>query len=351
MPKSPDQKPVLFYLYWALAGGLETPFFLVLFSPHNHYLANHFSLSLAMHALATVTVFFSLPKGVDWFHHERCWPKTFILWVGFLPALGWILCGALYLFYRQPKNPDEIFKEDDGEKFDPVRERLFFVEQSAVEHDVKVTQGLDFLPLADILAGNDTNLKRGAVENLCRLGNYESINLLLAYRNAADPEVRFYVTTALTRIKKELDEELDAAKRQMQKDVYKISSRVFLAKIYWRYARSHLLDVATSRRYVEESVHHLAYVLESGFAREEVYWLLFEIHFEDQNWEACLQDIQKLASQGKGDVTRIFQVKARLYFRMGKYEELLLLINKPDPAINLDAEWQSLMMAWQENLT
>lgn len=347
MPRQPEPKHLRrFIIFWFTAGILEFPYAVAFLAANPYYLVNRPQMALAMHLLATLTMFFSLPKGEDWFHHERCWPKTFVLWVGFLPLLGWILSGVLYFFYRPPKNLETLFEVEEGEKYNAATERLYFAPQVAPERFARIHQGLDFLPLADIMAGDDINLKRGAVENLYRLGSFEAIALLLAYRSDPNPELRFFVTSALTKLKKELDEELDAAKRQMQKDVYKVSSRIFLAKVYLRYAKTGLLDEFTAKRYREEAVYHLRFALESGYARKEVYWLLFELYRESQNWPEALKILDLLERQDKNEEVKILESKAQLYFKMGKFQDVLEILRSLKSENKLDEQWQGLASSW-----
>lgn len=349
MSKAPEHKKNTprFLVYFSLAGVLELPFFLGLFTMHHGFLVAEFSLSLAMHLLAAITIFFAQPRGEGWFHHERSWPRAFFLWVIFLPTMGWIAAGVLYLFYSHLRNVESLFSEED-EFFNAGSERLFFVPQTDIPLSKRISRGLDFLPLADVMAGENIALKRGAIDNLYRLGNPESISLLLSYRNDPSPDVRFFVTTALTKIKKEFDEELDASRRQMQRDIYKVSSRVFLAKIYLRYAKSGLLDEVTGVGYTDEALHHLHYALDSGYARDEVYWILFDLYYGKKQWSAALEILDRMAASGKVEDKKLLQASIKIFFRQGSYHDLARTLRDLTRIPGVNDEWKSLAIAWAE---
>ncbi|MEK6544141.1 MAG: HEAT repeat domain-containing protein [Elusimicrobiota bacterium] len=168
------------------------------------------------------------------------------------PVFGWFICAATTRrLYEHSGNLSALHTDEPQlltaqARIDtPIRidDRLKFV-----------TAGSDIMPFADILAGNDNDLKRSAVENLARLKTPEAIKVLLDHRSDTSAETRFYVITAINKIKKEFDEELDAAKRQMRKDVHDDHALWALAKMYKTYADSGLLDAVLADHYHSEAV-------------------------------------------------------------------------------------------------
>jgi polysaccharide biosynthesis protein PelE len=331
-----------FFYYWILAGILEFPFLLALMQ-NPYFLERKFSLTVSAHLLACITIFFSLPKDKGWFHFLRAWPKVFSYFVFFLPVFGWIFVLGIYLSYCTPKEPDAIFDEDVTFQ-DKVFELVSKQDTSSKED--KINRSLDFLPWADILNGDDIDLKRGAIEQLAKLATPEAIEILLHHRSDDSPEVRFYVTSALTRLKKSFDEELEAAKIQMQENVYMIDARILLAKIYINYARSHLLDEATEKSYNKEAVYHLMYAIDTDPKLSESYWLLLDLYRQEERWINALDLVKQIEKNGIATTDQIIKFRVELYYHTHRYDLLINEFKKMKDIPNVENEWKKLSFWW-----
>lgn len=318
---------IRFLLLWLAAGLCEGGFF--------WFLDAEAVLALALHGAALLLLIFSVP-------FVSPWRPVFLLFTGLFPVLGWLGSAVLYAsaIFFPPKPP--IGEEAlwwEGPSIKPILSR-------PLARREQVARELDFLPLADVLAGQDVDLKRGAVEKLAQFKTPEAIQVLLAHRGDPSIEVRFYVTTALTRIKRELDEELDAAKKQMKKDVYKISGRIFLAKVYLQYSRSGLLDPVTANAYELEAQYHLDFSLQSEFASVEAFQLLIGIYLGRKNWERALQVVKLLEGRAKASPEDLAKIRIDILYRSGRYEEIPKTLAE-QAVIFSDPHWQAMAHWWR----
>lgn len=299
--------------------------------------------AFAAHLLAALTYFFAEPKGSGWIHGGRYWSKTGFVLIFFLPVFGWLVVPVLFFFKeRSPDYVPNTDKDQDAEDF-------LMLPKPAVQETPnetwreRVMRELDFLPLADVLAGHDVELKRGAIERLATLKTVESIALLMAHRSDPSPEVRFFVTSALGRVKKEFDEQLDAAKHEMQKNIYKVSARVFLAKIYLQYVNVGLLDMVSRTTFENEALYHLEYAAKTEYARPEVFEMLAGIRADRKEWALAFAALEKLDAELGG--IELLRRKIELLFLAGRYREMIALLSplregaKVDPSLQALARW------------
>lgn len=333
-----------FGFFWFLAVLCEAPVGAFLFSlPHATFV-----YAVLGHAASVLCFFVSVPKGnAGWFSKQRLWARTLVMFSAFLPLLGWLFCG--FLFFYIYKNPESQHQLDvlDEKVFQPT-DSLFseFLPVDAVSREKMIRDQIDLIPLADILVGDDLALKRGAIEKLALLKNPESLQILLRHRSDDSPEVRFYVTSVLTRIKKEYDDELEAAKLEMQKDVYKVSSRTFLAKIYWQYGTSGLVDEATAHTYIGEAEYHLRYVIETPYASVQAYELLLALLLHLERWGDASVILEKMSAHPDASKNEVLKMEADIFYKKGEYSMMKPKLKALLDLGETDLEWVTLARFW-----
>ncbi len=248
-----------FFLVWVLACLLEA--LAVWFSMPFWYASESFHVLLQAflaHVAAGIVLYLSEGKGRGWFHHTRSWPMVMVLWHFFLPVLG-LVAGLVYRLSTHQDSSPNLLVEDiffEGSKRTHQNDL-----QEPLLTTTRIAQELSLHPLSDIMVDQDLVLKRGAIEKLTLLGTPDAIETLLQYRSDPSPEVRFYVTSSLTRLKKNFQDQLEAARVEMKKDVSRLSVRILLARLYFQYVGTGLLDVMTAKKYFAESLYHLEYIL------------------------------------------------------------------------------------------
>lgn len=314
----PKRKWLRFWGLWGVAGFLELPF-LQSFFLRPAWLEASPAMILGLHLLASLLMFFVTPKGKGWGYPLRPWGRTLFLLVFLFPFLGWVACGILVASFKPPKKKN-VFEEDW--KFLPVFETEFFAQKKGGSSRARILKALDFIPLVEILAGEDPDLKRGAIERLAEVRTPEAVAVLLERRKDPSIEVRFYVITALNRIKKEWEDQLEAAKREMERDIYKISARVFLAKVYLQCARSGLLDLMVARSYEDEALHHLKVAVKSEFGSREAFELLRDLCSRREDWIAVLGVLELARKKQKVGEDEFLEKKMDCLYRLGRYAEV-----------------------------
>lgn len=337
-----------FFFFWLFSGILEYPFFLVIFNYQEQLFLSYGDKIWLMHMLAIVLMFFSVPKGVGWFHHERTWPRTFAILMFFLPVLGWLFSGVLFFTYRHPEDAKNVLidLDDEENQFAPFYENRTTLPSFTHSRKHRLFKKLDFMPLADILRSEDASLKRGAIEKLALLATPEAIEVLLSHRSDQQPEVRFYVTSALTKVKSSLEEELDAAKNELKQHPESSERRFYLAKIYLKYVQSGLLDEGTSETYLNESLYHLNKLIENHYHQPEVYWVLIEIYNNKRDWQQALQALNALESVNHENDFEIMKMRAHIYYNLKDYHLLRKELQKLKKAGLTDPKWEAATFLW-----
>ncbi|EKD41926.1 MAG: hypothetical protein ACD_73C00439G0001, partial [uncultured bacterium] len=94
-----------------------------------------------------------------------------------------IVSGIFWAIQDKP-----IINPDDFEFDEFYRDTKIIPLAQIKSHQERVLTELDFMPLADIMEGNDASLKRGAIERLGELKTPEAIQLLMKYRSDPLPE-------------------------------------------------------------------------------------------------------------------------------------------------------------------
>ncbi len=345
MKKKVRNNSVRFVFIWVLAGLCEGPFWELFFWPESSTFKSRPELAVSLHGFAVLLMFFSEPKGEGWLHPLRKGCRTFVFLTLFLPSVGWLASLFLYFFGIHAVPPSNAREEDNP----LVKEKIatVFSEKTVRSRRERLSTETDIAPLADLIHGEvDVEIKRSAIENLSQIRNPEAIDLLLELRADDSAEIRFYATSALTRIKKDFDEELDAAKMEMKKNIYKVSARIFLAKTYLHYARSHLLDETTSQAYEQEALYHLRYAATTPYVNEDDYWLMFEIYQAQGEWYKALDTLVTLELREKSDRASLILTRCETLFRLGRYSEITQELQKLKSIRDLPPDKQSTIAWW-----
>lgn len=350
--KKPHKEFIRFLLFWLMAGVPELPILFELFKDDDVAFKSLFVSLFACQLLSIVLLFFSVPRGQGWFHHRRVWPRVFAIFIFFLPVFGWLIVGVTRLFYMPTENPEEFFAEMDRDTIQPA-EAAVALPTVLASHDERVKQELDFMPLTDILAGSDLELKRGAIDKLSKLGTPESIAILFAHRSDPQPEVRFYVTSALTHLKKDMHEELNAAKQRMQNDVSHPQNRLLLAKTYLRQAQTGILDDVTMAAFEQEALHHLKFLQNTAGppTHTESGMLLISVYRLHKDWTSALEildQVDKEVETTAEPAKTLDWIKTRIeiLYCSGHYDQVrheLKRLRKLGPT---GPEWDAVAFSW-----
>lgn len=327
-----------FLVLWVLAGGAEFPL-LANFLGMGSYPA---TLAWGCHGISAVLAALAVVHRDGLFNLSQRWTWWIFLWVLLLPGAGLAFGGILVGTGWKSFTP-----KAGGYEEDELATTISVVLPKLAEaSSIRIAKELDFVPLVELLAGDDLNLKRGAVEQLTRLRTPEAIQVLMSHRSDPSMEMRFYVNSSLVQIKKELDEGLDAARYQMRMDVDNVADRLNLARIYLLYVRSGLLDSDLKVAYEKEAFFHLTFVLNSNTPTREAVQMLIMDQIQLRNWDRVEETARKAHELKLISDAELAEYRAEiLYYRkqFGKIvNELRSISNEP----SLSADWQSTLLWW-----
>ncbi len=205
---------------------------------------------------------------------------------------------------------------------------------------------LDFIPLVEILAGDDIQQKRGAIEQLTRLRTKEAVRILMSHRSDPSMEMRFYANASLVRIKREFDEALDAARQQMQMDSDNVMSRLNLAKIYVRMAESGLLDPDLAASHENEAIFHLGCVMDSESPTREAAQTLIVLQMRRRDWTRAEKSIQHAFGLCLISDDEAAEYRAEILYSCGQFAKIKTALQPISADASLSAEWRSTLLWW-----
>ncbi|EKD41638.1 MAG: hypothetical protein ACD_73C00609G0003, partial [uncultured bacterium] len=160
------------------------------------------------------------------------------------------------------------------------------------------------------------------------------------------PETRFFVTGTLVKIKTDLEELLDSAKKQMQVDIYKVSARVFLARVYWNYVQSGLLDDVTGANYIKEAIYHLVFTVDSDYATIDAYKLLGEIYFTQTRVDDFRLLMEHMEHKRGSIDASLLHLWVRICFQQKDFMAVKSSLQELSQTQKLNNEWAPLVAWW-----
>ncbi|MBI2083805.1 MAG: HEAT repeat domain-containing protein [Deltaproteobacteria bacterium] len=290
-----------------------------------------FELLLMFHLIVSLILFFLIPKNL-------------VLFFFFFPGIGAIGLAVLYFFTKQRIPPEKIMEpEEDWLTLTELPKPKPMISKSRTE---RMIEELDLMSLAEILSSSDLELKRGALEKLALLRTPEAIDLLLRHRSDPSAEVRFYVTSALEKIKRDFDEELEVTRNQMEKKQTGAMVNLSLSKIYLQYIQSGLLDEATARVFEREAFYHLNQAVATGTGDPQAYRTLIQLYRKQSAWDRALELLNQLKQTGKTTESEISKEKAQIFYEAGRYAEMVQEFNRLKEKGAADPSWTALVNWW-----
>lgn len=232
-----------FLLAFSLEGAALAMVFVLPWSP-----AVNWTLAGLVHLLAAGAFFIfpKRPRGLSGLGYYL--PRLAGIITLFMPVAGPLgafcsVVGAKILLKSQGLAHDY---EGHDYRGDTLMEEL-----DAMSSDEVLQDEVSIQPIIDILAGEDVNLKRGAISVLRRLGTPESIHLLKQSLTDDVPEVRFYAHTALSKLEEESVTLLQRAERKAKAGTPEDRKALVLA--YRDYAASGLPEQSMLDHYQQSA--------------------------------------------------------------------------------------------------
>lgn len=335
---------IRFYLFWTLSIILEYPALVLFFNPEFQSNPTILLQSLSAHLMSSTCLFFSYPKHITWFYHKRKWPQFFFNISFFLPILGHLIVIVIYLsFQKKEFGSHEIFEEADH--FLNQTNRALFERRQFFSQKQKIKDAINFLPLVDILEGNDLALKRSAIDKLSSLSNPDSIRTLKKYKDDESSEVRFFVTSAILRIKKDFEEEIEYAKKQIQKNPDEIGLKLAVSNLYLRFYHSHLLEDHDAEPLLNNAAFQLESALKIDPKNKTVLQKLLECYRIQNNDNEVLNTAQKLVNLDAINLNEYNLIEIQTLYRKRNFSKITPKLKELDKA-TLDKQWSAFSSWW-----
>ncbi|MBI5202116.1 MAG: HEAT repeat domain-containing protein, partial [Elusimicrobia bacterium] len=302
----------------------------------------------AGHVVCALLVFFAPPKERGWFKRTRHWSEAMALLTFLMPGVGWVLCGASVFGHgRAPFDKDAYrFEEDGAEDANPL---AGLGTEEAIKREL--ADALDVLPAVDALLSRAPALKRGAIETLARIRTSEAVAWILRARADRDPDVRFFATTALTRLKRDFETAIHAAEAEVFRRPADVEAQLSLHRVRYEYAASGMLETAARIAVLTECREKLEPMVER---LPEASRLLYLVERQLEPGRA-LRQLDRLEAAEPDRLVKWTQDRADLLFSLGRHREVevLLKLRKKTLGDELEfamgaSDWRSALLWWTE---
>lgn len=305
--------------------------------------------ALASHLASATVMFLAPPREKGYFRPTRHWGEPLALLTLFIPGAGCLLAMGLYLSHSKAHEDRDAYRFEDDSNEDA---NWLAGLGDAADLEEKLADARDIIPAADALMGQDPGLKRGAIEVLAKMRSPEAIAMVIRARTDPDPEIRFYATTAMTRITRDYDTEVSGAEHEMYQRPGNMRAQLALHGIRCEYARSGLLEPATAAMMLLQSREWLA---EPSAHDIDALILLFMVERQLDPMKA-LKILDQLSVRDTEQKSRWAREKVALAFEVGRYGEVSRLMQDLQGMLPQDSaglseretvDWRSATLWWQ----
>ncbi len=325
-------------LLMALAGLLEAPLSAVMLGADSPFSLLQASI---LHLVAALLVFLAPPWEKGLLSPTRHWAEGLALLTLLVPAVGWTTGAWLLLRYSNaPHDKDAYrFEDDSDEEVNPL---AGMGTAAAIRRDL--ADALEVLPAADALLGADTAMKRGAIETLSKIRTLDAVRWIFAARSDPDPEIRFYATTALTRLKRDFENAVSAAEREAFNRPGELGPQLTLQRVRLEYAASGMVEGGARASVLEECRRRL---LAPAEREPEALRLLYMVERQLDPGRAFAV-LERLAAAEPGK-KRWLREKVELLFSLGRHAEVRALLREHHDALATVEDGGVEDLGWRAN--
>ncbi|NDV22094.1 HEAT repeat domain-containing protein [Desulfovibrio sp. JC022] len=209
---------------------------------------------------------------------------------------------------------------------------------------------VDVHPIADILSGDDMEMKRGAVNLLRRIGSAEAVSLLRKSLSDESAEVRFYAHTALTRLEEDYADAVDKARFRAEK-YDSAQAHAELASTYRNYARSGLPEVNMQVRTMAFACEHWRKAVEKDQENKDYLMRLAESYVESKSFSESLHIYRETMKDPELELESRLGI-CRTFFEMGNFIALFQEVEqlRAQPELKSADPFKTLIYNfWMEN--
>ncbi|MBN2735756.1 MAG: HEAT repeat domain-containing protein [Spirochaetales bacterium] len=213
------------------------------------YWDQEFFLAPLLFVLAHITGAFYFAKGIyPSVKNKNNWFIALFVFSLCLPVFGFIGIYVFILLRYFRKNKGEVFHLDIDE------DKLFCDDEREMQLlEGKTRQCAEILEIeafADILHGDDKELRLGAINALQKMGDRQSIDILNSSLDNTYQEVRYYAVEALNKLSQEHMDKINLLKSMIEIKPEDHLIRMTLADNYYEYASKGLEEKTIENYYL-----------------------------------------------------------------------------------------------------
>ena len=279
--------------------------------------------AIAAHLISSLSfLIFTTPKpralpGIAFYY-----PRLAALFTLFMPVIGLIGISGTLLAARVLMRSRGLAEE--------YKEKAYEGKDMEVDLPTDITEFLydeiDVHPIADILSGDDMEMKRGAVNLLRRIGSAEAVNLLRKSLSDENAEVRFYAHTALTRLEEDYADAVDKARFRAER-YDSAQAHAELASTYRNYARSGLPEVNMQESSMALACEHWRKAVERDQENKEYLLRLAESYAESKSFAEALHIYRETLNDPELELESRLGI-CMVFFEMGNFIALFEGVEK-----------------------
>ncbi len=236
-----------------------------------------------------------------------------------IPVMGIIFTATAFLFrtlcdsQRQNEQDWDVALEENEVVDTTLNEPL--------DEEEFVMENLDLESFVDILNGTDLNMKRSVIEKLADDDKKDNIILLQKALKDQDPEIRFYASASLKKIEENFQKYLMAIQKELQLKPKAKEQHLLLAKEYFRFARSGMLDQTSTSFYYEQSQKAVEQVLSIDPDNEDGLLTAGKIYLQLEQYDTALKYLNNAYDKNPSNWQTLIW-RCEVYFRLNEYEAI-----------------------------
>lgn len=201
-------------------------------------------------------------------------------------------------------------------------------------------------PLIDVIKAGDPDLRRGAIFSVSRLARPTAVKILRESLQNVDPESQFYVAGQLSRIEKELSDQIIRTRRRLELDPDNTELRVQLARYGKEYVESGLLERSVERYFVSQSIDLAEEVLQTDSRRLDVLLDLGDLRRHQGDSEAAVDAYRRVVELDPENTTAKVGL-AHAYFELRRLSDLTSVIGDLRAAGDTPKSLEGVIAFWE----
>lgn len=273
-------------------------------------------------------------------YQRHCWGWIIL----FIPYIGLVGCALIAVGRLLIRSEDSLSQYQELTRREPFRELLLKEVDDSRE---LIDAALDIEPIRDILEGDDTALKTGAIHLLTRRKDPDSVWMLQKCLSDESDEVRYFAHLALINIEEEYAEKISRAQKRTEiPGADRGPAFKALGQIYQSYLASSLVDDKSRPYYMEQALAAFLSAREENPQDAELPLALGNISMELGNTDEAVQYYYEAMPNGEC-VLEAWLGILRACFEKGDFYGLAAAVAKAESICHFESSDKEKMILFE----